>query len=284
MTAFAPPTVATIEHSRHQEDPNLLVDKLLQSSANRGTHDEQSVIMMEKYLNAALPQVVDLDDKRYDEDDASKRTPSGEEQLWETAVASGFDLRGAIGKKWAAAKKSDGQLAGEYSKLKGYDAQRSFRAEWARQQLKQVQQRWAKKETSSTSDKVRGSYEPFGRIVEKEGSKYGAYEAACEWVRNCLAFHRRGEVAHPGKPWIVYNKMTKRAEFWYTKSFHEQSHKEEHETTTEFNPAAHEADTDAGGQQVDTLSTTTPPPKKTRTGPASVKSRDTAPKATKKKR
>ena len=89
--------------------------------------------------------------------------PESETKMEEAMKLDGkFDMRGSVGIKWAAEKKSNPALAAAYSAIgRSYQAQRKFRAEWAARTYSGMKESRIKKDSLMQSDLTMGQYEPF---------------------------------------------------------------------------------------------------------------------------
>jgi len=65
-------------------------------------------------------------------------------------------------------------------------------------------------------DEDDGTYEPFAAIFREEGKDESAFEATENYVGECFSRHDDGKTVN-GRPYVLYNDMTKRVEFLYIK-------------------------------------------------------------------
>ena len=139
--------------------------------------------------------------------------------MWEDAVAENgkWDMRGAVGQKWAKEIQDDLQLRADYDAVgKGYTAQRNFRHLWAKRKQLEQQQMFEATEGTTQSRDESGTLMSFLKIWEAEGKDEDGLQAAKEYVSSCIAKHKAGETLD-GEPWIQKNDMTKRVDFVYVK-------------------------------------------------------------------
>jgi len=69
---------------------------------------------------------------------------------------------------------------------------------------------------SEHTDVQAGTYMPFAVIFKEEGGDRSAFDAAENYVAECFRLHSEGTTMQ-GRPWVLFNKMTKRVEMLYVK-------------------------------------------------------------------
>lgn len=176
-------------------------------------------------LDQTLPNILkSISEEHSKEKEPQPETPdeSGRAKLLSEAVKveGNFDMKGTIGKLWQQSKSTNPSLAQAYAEVgRSYAAQRSFRAEWARKEFAKVIAEKTYSETSRVTEVSSGTYEPFDCIVDREGgpSRRSSMRAATYYVVACLQMHKQRILAMPGTPWVKWNAMTRRCEFFYMK-------------------------------------------------------------------
>ena len=150
--------------------------------------------------------------KSADNDDLDAAPAGSLERDFADAIKQNtFDMRGRLGRLWAAAKKSNADVRKQYASCKGYEAQREFRIKWAAENWKAHKQQRIKSETSTRSDVGDGTYTIFSVLLEKLGQNMSA---ARNYAMTCMEMHSAGKTAD-GRPWVQTGEMTKMIEFLF---------------------------------------------------------------------
>ena len=106
---------------------------------------------------------------------------------------------------------------------KKFKDQRAFRMKWLKQKIDEIDKtRETAKVTTEGMGLInenQGEYMPFDCIADKEGGakRPAAITAALNYALACVKFHKTGQAAGPGAPWLAYHTMTKRWEYLYLK-------------------------------------------------------------------
>ena len=78
----------------------------------------------------------------------------------QTGAVDAFDMRGAVGQQWTAAKSRDGTLSSDYAAVgRSYSAQRAFRQKWAKDRFDEM------KDEREKSQEQLVSYGKYGHFV-----------------------------------------------------------------------------------------------------------------------
>ena len=159
-------------------------------------------------------------ERRLEGDESGTEAPakSKEEQLLEEALKTGsFDLRGAVGRAWAAEKKLNKVLAKQYEELgKSYERQRAFRLQWAKQRKSELRKRRYETHEQSLSDNTECEYLSFLRVWEMEGKDVAGLEATKNYWISAMQLWSKGVTLH-GKEHLKLNVRTKRPEVLYVR-------------------------------------------------------------------
>ena len=91
-------------------------------------------------------------------------------------------------------------------------------------------------------DEDDGTYEPFAAIFREEGKDESAFEATENYVGECFSRHADGKTVN-GRPYVLFNDMTKRVEFLYIKKKYRAKHAESWQWKAEetLQPKGHKA-------------------------------------------
>ena len=110
------------------------------------------------------------------------------------------------------AKKDDLAFARQYAAVgRGYAAQQEFKLKWAAEKYHTLSEIRSKQRISSKSDSLSGRYLPFPVHVLEEGGDAAALRATQNYFTEAVRKAQAGKTAN-GRPWFIYNKMTKRTE------------------------------------------------------------------------
>lgn len=143
--------------------------------------------------------------------------PEKEQLFSEAAEQDSFPLRSNIGGWWTAALKSDPALKSAYQALgPKYEAQRTFRRQWAQQTFEDMRRVRIAIETRSEEDGEAGTYEAVEVIAMKEGGGAIGALAANNYAERCVEITRSGGT-WKGRRLIEHNAFTKRWECLYLK-------------------------------------------------------------------
>ncbi len=139
---------------------------------------------------------------------------SDREKLFEEVDEAGtFGLRSCVGGWWAKALKNDVKLADSYKQLgKQYEAQRQYRARWAKEQYQKCRDERIATTTTSERDDTDGRYKALGKIVIDEGGDETAVKAALTTVQTCIELHRQGQT-FKGRPYVFLHPISKRYQY-----------------------------------------------------------------------
>lgn len=190
-----------------------------QGIANAGGEAKERIKTMEQSFDASpVVQQIGLAD-------APPSLATGEQGLLSEkidslrkAIAAGgvATTSGGVGcALWRAALKANPELASEYKDTgKSYAAQRAFRLKWANEELAAAQVLKSSETGEGSEDSVNGVYLCITRIFKEEGEDDAAVAATFHYVQECTRLHKAGALVK-GRPFIAWNKFTKRSEFLY---------------------------------------------------------------------
>ena len=109
-----------------------------------------------------------------------------------------------LGQRFQRRIRAEKDLAKTYNKCDGYEKQREFRKEWAKDELKAEEAKRTKTELTRSMEANKGIYRPFSVIVAKEGGDLAAVEAATKLCEKAIKL---------GGKYVKYNWMTERTEY-----------------------------------------------------------------------
>lgn len=145
-----------------------------------------------------------------------------EQQLTEALCSSGvdlklaiekgdLDLRGALGQKFAREHKTNSATWSNYNLDKTYDAKKKFRVDWCKAQLARIIESKVQVKSYQKVDRKKGTYMPFGVLVEQYGIHYdrpAAIQAALRYAASCVKM---------GGNWCFYDPMSSIVHFLHLK-------------------------------------------------------------------
>ena len=226
-----------------------------------GLDDEARAQSLEQLTKAHFGPDHPIHNKRSNTDkseDDDGGDGDAEHAAFREAVKTGtFDMRKTVGFKWAKALEADPDLKLAYKAVgKAYSKQREFRQNWAKGVYNdKVQERSIKKENSQRSLQ-KGEYLPVTVIFKREGKDSAALVATQHYIADCIRKAEKGETAN-GKPFIAWNSMTKRNEFYYLKESHEDIYTETmtQQSKWKMNAYAHSASAGTSGSAAPSVTT-----------------------------
>ena len=167
------------------------------------------------------------------EDDAEMR------DLKAAVEMDGRWVRGnKIGTWWATALKDDVELQIAFKNVgKSYPDQRAFKAKWAVMRFEEKKETKKRIERSETTDILDAAYTCGTKIWIDEGGDAQGLVAAKNYIDSCVEKMKNGETLQ-GRPWIRFNKMTKRFDFLYAKQGFQARQTDAWEMSTEYGTAA----------------------------------------------
>lgn len=188
-----------------------------------GTDDRTATALIEKDLTKLRQK---LPHEASSEAQVGSAPDGSLEAAFMGAMAGGtFDLRGRLGQLWAKEKKNSAALGDAYAKVKGYAGQRNFRMKWASEQFERLRSERAKIESTSTTDQLDGEYCNFSMLVQRHGDNL---KAGTNYALSCIEHHSEGKNAN-GRPYLLFNDMSKMVEFLNIKKIFKQTHEEKWE-------------------------------------------------------
>jgi hypothetical protein len=122
-----------------------------------------------------------------------------------------FDMREHIGQKFYKDHPTGSEAHEKYKALKGREAKRLFRAEWAKKTFSTVVESKSHLRSFQHINTTTGTYRPLGAIVMKEGgwSDPAAVRGAKLLAAKCCIM---------GGQWVQRNPLTERLEFFHLKT------------------------------------------------------------------
>ena len=195
------------------------------------------------------------------DDDGDKDAAEREQMFKKASEVGKFDMQTKIGQTWSREIQRDARLKENYHLVgKGYEAQRTFRKNWALQKFIAEKALRKKREESSQKSRERGIHFPIKVIFDKEGGDAAAAKATSNYIMTALQKHANNETVN-GVPIVLFNTWSRRYEFLYVKKNYDSTHekrweREEHE--------AGDQDDASGGKDTDDDEAATPAPKKAR--------------------
>ena len=88
-----------------------------------------------------------------------------------------FPCPGKVGQTWARDIKSNKQLQDDYKHLLGRDAKKAFRMKWRQLKLEAAEKRAIKETKELHEDRTVGTYLPFKKVWDAEGSDDAGFQA-----------------------------------------------------------------------------------------------------------
>eukprot|EP00969_Alexandrium_andersonii_P084425 3723773-Alexandrium_andersonii.AAC.1 len=108
--------------------------------------------------------------------------------------------------RWARFLRSHPAEKGNYAALSGHQAKAEFRRVWGEAKYKEFHAQKSYSERQESIDTSKGTYETLTRIAWLQGGGKSGLAKAKNHCDMCISL---------GKPWVIFNKFTRGAEFLY---------------------------------------------------------------------
>ena len=161
---------------------------------------------------------------------------------------------GIVAQAWARAKKTDTTMSRKYELVgRKFEVQRKFREDWAATMLEKIQKEKSHTRSQRNGKYEQGEYMPLDLVIDAQGGAHrpAAVKAATNYVVSALALHAQGYRPMEGclEPWLEWNTMTGRMEFFYIKRTYSQTFDEQWAITVKAYQSGTGAEEGTHGQE-----------------------------------